>query len=137
MLVLCSPSDTGRISNPYLQALLDLRFRQLWPFSADEGLLIVVEPGDSVDELEAASGCSLLYDPFEDVPYGHPDFNPAFDYLEKHYANETIYGFEAHADTGDGGIGTTLFIPTDEGIDPRLLAMCTTYAVPATSLENP
>jgi hypothetical protein len=129
MLVLGSTLDVSRILNPHIRALVGLRLQQLGNF--DDGLVLVAEAGDSVDELEVVSGCSLLHDPFEDVPFGHPDFTPSFDYLETHYANGKPICYEAHADTGDDGIGTTLFIPDEEGINADLLALCRTYAQPA------
>ncbi len=119
-------ADASRIANPHIRSLVDLRFQQLGTFS--DGLLLVVEVGDSVEELEAVSGAAVLYDPFEDVPFGHPYFSPSFDYIEAHYANGRIYCFEAHADTSDDGLGVTLFIPAEEGIPPGLLALCQTYA---------
>ena len=135
MLILTKPTDVSRISNPHIRALVELRFSQLGSFDNDDGLLIVVEVGDSVDELERVSGCALLHDPFEDVPFGHPDFTPSFDYLEKHHENGKLYCFEAHVDTSDDGIGTTLFIPAEEG-PGDLLAMCAKYAVPAAELSG-
>jgi hypothetical protein len=126
MLVLGSHLDVSRIVNPYVRALVELRLEQLGSF--DDGLVLVVEAGDSVDELEVVSGCAILHDPFEDVPFGHPNFTPSFDYLETHYANGKHICYEAHADTGDDGIGSTLFIPDEEGINADLLALCRTYA---------
>ena len=133
MLVLGSHLDVSRITNPDIRALVELRLKQLGNF--DDGLVLVVEAGDSVEELEVVSGCSLLHDPFEDVPFGHPDFTPSFDYLETHYANGKLTCYEAHADTGDDGIGCTLFIPAEEGINADLLALCRTYAQPAAELD--
>lgn len=133
MLVLQSLSNASRIVNPHIRALIELRLEQLGSF--DDGLVLIVEAGDTVEELEIVSGCSLLHDPFEDVPFGHPDFTPSFDYLETHYANGKLTCYEAHADTGDDGIGCTLFIPDEEGINADLLALCRTYAQPAAELD--
>jgi hypothetical protein len=129
MHVLGNASDVSRISNPCIRALVELRLQQLGDFA--DGLVLVVEAGDTVEELEIVSGCSILHDPFEDVPFGHLDFTPSFDYLETHYANGKLTCYEAHADTGDDGIGSTLFIPDEEGINSDLLALCRTYAQPA------
>ena len=133
MLVLGSPLDVSRIANPYIRALIELRLEQLGNF--DDGLVLVVEASDTVEELEIVSGCSILHDPFEDVRFGHPNFTPSFDYLESHYANGKLTCYEAHADTGDDGIGSTLFIPDEEGINADLLALCRTYAQPAAELD--
>ncbi len=133
MLILGSPETTSRISNPYIHHLIELRLEQLGSF--DDGLLIVVDDCDSVDELEAVCGCSLLHDHFEDVPFGHPDFTPSFDYLEAHHDESgNVVCYEMHFDdSSDDGIGTTLFIPTDESINADLLALCRTFATNAVS----
>ncbi len=136
MIALGSPSDVSRISNPYIRALIELRFRQLGTFNAEDGLLIVVESADTLDELERVSGCALLHDPHEGVRFPDPAFSHSFDILEKHYENGKLYCFEAHVDTSDDGIGTTLFIPAD-GVDADLLAMCAQYAVPAIEHTEP
>jgi len=130
MLILRDPNDASGVSDPAIRALIDLRLRQLGHIH--DGLLVVVESGDGVEALESVSGSPLLHDPFEDVPFGHPDFTPSFDYLEAHHdeAGRT-YGYEMHFDTSDDGIGTTLFIPAQESIDANLLALCVTYAIPA------
>lgn len=126
MIILRGYLDIGRVSDPSTRSLLVLRLQQLGQI--DDGLLLVVEAGDSVKELEAVSGIAILHDPFLDVPLGHTDYSPSFDYIEAHYANGKITCFEAHADTGDDGLGITLFVPAKEGIDASLLALCQTYA---------
>lgn len=132
MLIIRDPADAGRIANPYIRALVDLRYAQLGTFQ--DGLLVVVEVGDAIEDVERLCGVPVLNDPFSDVPYGHPDFTPSFDYIEAHYANGNLTCFEAHADTGDAGLGSTLFVPAEEGIDASLLAALKQYAVPATGL---
>ncbi|TRZ91891.1 MAG: hypothetical protein D4R84_13500 [Rhodocyclaceae bacterium] len=132
MVIIRDPADASRIANPHIRAILDLRLQQLGTFH--DGLLLVVEAGDSVEQLEEVSGVAILHDPFSDVPFGHPDYSPSFDYIEAHYANGNITCFEAHADTGDAGLGTTLFISAEDGVDANLLALCAQYAVPATGL---
>ena len=133
MLILGSQESTSRISNPYIRRLIELRLEQLGSF--DDGLLIVVEAADSVAELEVVSGCSILHDPFEDVPFGHPDFTPSFDYLETHHDESgSVICYEMHFDdSSTDGIGTTLFIRTEEGINADMLALCRTFATNAVS----
>ena len=121
MIVIRNPEDARRVTDPHIRALLGLRLQQLG--TVDDGLLVVVEAGDSVAEVEADSGVAILHDTFEDVPYGHPDFTPAFDFVIDH---STAY--EMHFDASDG-IGTTLLIPKGEGIDTDLLALCREFAV--------
>lgn len=124
MIVLGSSEDLCRISHPPLHALVSLRLQQLSPFAPTNGLLIVVEVGDSVEELEKTCGMPILHDPFEDVPFGHSDFTPNFEFLEAHHDC-----YEMHFDdSSDDGIGITLFIPREEGIPGGLLALCAQYA---------
>ena len=132
MLVLRDPKLASSITNPDIRALVEQRFAEICagePYDYDRhGYMIVVEPGDTVDALEKESGCAILYDPFGDVPYGHPDFTPSFDILEdRHVCYEALF-----LTTDDFGI--TIFIPKVEGIDACLLAMCAEYAIPAPEL---
>jgi hypothetical protein len=124
MLILRDPADASRIADSDVRTVVRHRLDQLNTF--DDGLLMVVESVDSTEALERVSGCALLYDPFEGVPYGHPDFTPSFDFLMEH-----SHVYEMHFDTSDDGIGITFFIPKAKGIAPCLLAMCAEYAVPA------
>ena len=131
MLVLRDPEDARRIARPDIRLLVELRFRQLGTFH--DGLLLVVEVADCINELESISGVAILHDPFEDVAFGHPDFTPNFDLMEAHEDDSGhIYCYELHQDTGDDGIGITLIVPTEEGIDNSLLALCQNYSVNAT-----
>jgi hypothetical protein len=122
MIVIRNSEDVSSISNPCIHALLALRLQQLGTFH--DGLLIVVEVGDSVEELEAVSGVAILHDTFEDVPFGHPDFTPSFDFVIDHGA-----AYEMHFDVSDDGIGTTFVVPKGDGIDACLLSLCREFAV--------
>jgi hypothetical protein len=130
MRILRNREDVAAIAHPDIHALFALRLRQLGHF--DDGLLLLVEMGDSVDELEAISGVSIPHDLCSNVPFGHPDFTHSFDFMEAHQdASGHIYCYELHQDTGDDGIGITIFVPSEEGIADSLLALCRTYSVNA------
>ncbi len=86
---------------------------------------MVIEAGDGVGDIEQQCGVPILYDPYSDAIYGHPDFTPSFDFLIDHGA-----AYEMHFDSSDDGIGTTLLIPKGDCIDADLLALCAQYAVP-------
>lgn len=137
MLVLRDPADASLIAEPALRSLVEQRFGEVFSeeaYDADQhGYMIVVESGDSVDALEKESGCAILYEPFEDVPYGHPDFTPSFEVLEEH-----SYAYEMLFICNDDGFGITIIVPRNkEGIDACLLAMCAEYAVPAIESAAP
>ena len=137
MLVLRDLADTCLIADPGIRHLVEQRFAEVFSeeaYDADQhGHMIVVESGDSVEALEKESGCAILYEPFDDTPYGHVDFTPSFEALEDH-----SYAYEMLFISNDNGFGITIFVPRNkEGIDACLLAMCAQYAVPATELTQP
>jgi hypothetical protein len=90
------------------------------------GQFALVEPGDSIAEIEAKTGCQIMHDPFHDSRYGDAEFMPSFEWLVEH---PTFY--EAVFIFSDDGFGVDLLIPKAPGIDAELLAMCAKYAVPA------
>jgi hypothetical protein len=85
-----------------------------------------VEPGDSIAEIEAATGCQIMQDPFKESGYGDAEFMPSFEWLVEHPSfYEAVFIFS------DDGFGVDFLIPKVTGIDAELLAMCAKYAVPA------
>ena len=122
MLILKSPSSFDFITDPDILRLVKLRHSQL----GDEmfGSLIIVEIGDTVEDIEKEIGFSILTNLFDDVRYPDPDFVPCFEVLEDHGTfYEILFIF------GDGDDGTVeIFIPK-VGVDPLLLAMCSQFAV--------
>ncbi len=121
MLVLRDPENAGSIAGPEIRRLVEQRFLDICdgePYEPDlHGYMIVVEAGDSVQDLEEESGCSL---------YGAAGSSPYFEVLEE---LESCY--EMVFVPGDGDFGIVIFIPKLEGIDADLLAVCAEYAVPA------
>ena len=130
MLVLRDPSEAIAITDPQLRDLIEQRFEDICDgddFDPDlHGHFIVVEPGDSVEALEKESGCPILRSYIGNARYGDPEFKPVFECLEEHDAC-----YEMVFVPGDGDFGIVIFIPSLEGIDPDLLAMCAEYAEPA------
>ena len=130
MLVLRDPSVASSIADNDIRELVEQRFEDICDGEAYEvdvhGFMIVVEPGDSTEELEEGSSCPILRSYIGNARYGDPEFKPVFECLEEH---ETCY--EMVFVPGDGDFGIVIFIPKQEGIDPDLLAMCAEYAEPA------
>ena len=122
MLILKSPSSFDFITDPDILRLVKLRHSQL----GDEmfGSLIIVEIGDTVEDIEKEIGFSILTNLFDNVRFPDPDFVPCFEALEDHGTfYEILFIF------GDGDDGTVeIFIPK-VGVDPLLLAMCSQFAV--------
>ena len=130
MLVLRDPESSGGIIDPDIRSLVEERFSDIC--SEDEydpdmnGFMIVVEAGDSVQDLEKESGCPILRNMCNDIRDGESGFAPCFEVLEEHAGfYELVYV------PSDGDFGIDIFIPKQQGIDPELLAMCAEYAVPA------
>ena len=122
MLILKSPSSFDSITDPDILKLVKLRHVQL----GDElfGSVIIVEAGDTVEDIEEEIGFSILTNLFDDVRYPDPDFVPCFEVLEDHgNFYEMLFLFS------DGDDGTVeIFIPK-AGVDNELLAMCSQFAV--------
>ena len=90
------------------------------------GQFALVEPGDSIAEIEAMTGCQLMHDLFNDSRYGDTKFMPSFEWLVEHPGfSEAVFIFS------DDGFGVDLLIPKASGINAELLTMCAKYAVPA------
>ena len=121
MLILKSPSSFDFITDPDILRLVKLRHSQL----GDEmfGSLIIVEIGDTVEDIEKEIGFSILTNLFDDVRYPDPDFMPSCEALEDH---GNFYEMLILFSDGDEAI--EIFIPK-AGVDNELLAMCSQFAV--------
>ena len=90
------------------------------------GPVVVVEPGDTVEQLEQDLGCSILQDPWDGTRFGDDGFTPGFEVLEEHPEF-----YELVIVPGDGDFGIVIFIPKQDGISAELLHFCETYATAA------
>lgn len=90
------------------------------------GKFAIVEVGDSVDEIEIATGCQVMHNRLNNSRYGDYEFQPTFEWLVEHPSF-----YEAVFILSDDGYGIDLLIPKATRIDSELLAMCVHYAVPA------
>ena len=121
MLILKSPSSFDSITDPDILKLVKLRHSQL----GDEmfGSLIIVEIGDTVEDIKNEIGFCILTNLFDDVRFPDPDFVPCFEVLEDHSGcYEMLFLFS------DGDDAIEIFIPK-VGVDPLLLSMCSQFAV--------
>ena len=120
MLILKDPPQlTSTIDNGILK-LLTLRLTQLTPNHPHQ--LIIVEPQDTLEDLETITGYPILTNLFDDVRYPDPDFMPCCEVLEDHgCCYEMVFIFS------DGDDSVSLFIPKT-GVDEELLSMCAQYA---------
>ena len=90
------------------------------------GHFVLVEVGDSIAEIEATTGCQLMYGLSKDSRYGESKFQPSFEWLVEHPSF-----YEAVFIISDDGYGVDLLIPKLLGIDDDLLAICAKYVIPA------
>ena len=109
MQTVSNPNDVADLG---VRALLQQRFEQL-DGVMDDTEFFVVEPCDTVDGIEAATGCSIV-----DGVFGDDDFIPSFDYIEEHR-----HCFEMVFNTSDD-FTVVLFVPKRQRIDATLLALC-------------
>jgi len=128
MQVIRDPASTTQIANPEIRRLVEQRIHDLGkePFDlATLGYLIIVEPGDTLDAIDAQLGFPILCNRWTGIRFGQPGFAPSFEFVE---AFPGCYDMVFILD--DSGYGTEVFI-SSEGVNPDLLAMCHRYAMPA------
>ena len=134
MIQLRDPDDESHVGNDAIRAMIAQRFVDFCqgdPYDPDlHAWVVLVEPCDSAEAIEAASGCRIIREPFSERRYGDPGFTPTFDVLEEHDAC-----FELVYVENDGGQGVLIVIPKEEGIDDTLLHFCRDYAEPAPDLK--
>jgi len=86
MIILRDPQQLTQVVQPEIKAFLRQRFHDICepePYDPDEhGFFILIEPGDTSEQIELDTGYSLLKSLFSDTVYGDPDFTPDFEYLE-------------------------------------------------------
>lgn len=115
--------------DPSLRDLLAIRATQLEDDTEPDielGALAhfhAVEAGDGMIEVKAALGFAVDINLVDGVAFGHPDFVPSWEWIEHH-----VGYFELAFILSDDGFGHILFVPDKLGVDPRLLALCKSYA---------
>ena len=121
MLILKYPSSFDSITDPDILKLVKLRHSQL----GDEmfGSVIIVEIGDTVEDIKNEIGFFVMTNLFDDISYPDPDFVPSCEALEDHGCC-----YEMLFILSDGDDAIEIFIPKD-GVDPLLLSMCSQFAV--------
>ena len=124
MLKIQNLSQLNLITDPNILKLVKMRHDQLGDEMFDSA--IIIEAGDSISDIEQEIGFSILTNLFDDVRSPDPDFVPCFEVLEDHGTFYVILFI-----FGDGDDAIEIFIPKT-GVDNKLLAMCSQYAVSIT-----
>ena len=129
-----TPDDLEGLADEALYRVIRQRFTEL---AADDDSPFdklaefwLVEPGDTVEVLEATMQLPIAHGWFSDSRYSDPDFAPGWDVLEAHPG-----GYEMVYVTSNSGYGTVLWIPKADS-DTTLLAMCAEYASVAPPTEK-
>ena len=121
LLILKDPPQLPSTIDTDLLKLLTLRLTQLTPTIPHQ--MIIVEPSDTIEDLETITGCPILTNLFDSLTYPNPDFVPCCEVLEDHgCCYEMVFIFS------DGDDTVSLFIPKT-GVDEELLSMCAQHAV--------
>ena len=93
---------------------------------ADLLTVFMLEPGDTLQTIDAAMNGCFLTNHWSGRRLGDPRFVPCFETLEEH---PTVY--EMLFVQSDEGHALVLLIPKTPAIDQELLALCARYATPA------
>lgn len=127
--------DAAAIAAAPTTASIDPTLRQMisdrvhdWKATDLLGLthLAIVQAGDMEDAVIYEVGFSPLDNPLDGRRFGSKDFEPGWDWLERHDG-----WFEMIVTVGNDGFAFVLFIQDSDDIDPRIRQLCQTYA-PAT-----
>ena len=121
MLILKDPPQLPSTIDPNILKLVTLRLTQLTSTLPHQ--MIIVEPVDTIEDLETITGYPIITNLFDDAHYPDPDFMPCCEVLEDHgHCYEMVFIFS------DADDSVALFIPKT-GVDEELLSMCAQYAV--------
>ena len=105
-----------------LKRLLIERRDQLGGDISGEARFVIVQPGDSLQALEAELGFSILQNPADDTRFGDPNFTPGWEWLADHgHCSELVFIFD------DSGFAHVVLIPNARGVDRELLKLCGLY----------
>lgn len=88
MLVITDETQTTAISNLPLRQLVEQRINERNEYCSEDpdelGPIIVLEPGDTSDDLKQITGFSIIEGPFDDSRFGDENFAPSFEFAESH-----------------------------------------------------
>ena len=121
MLKIHNRSQLNIIIDLEILKLITLRLTQLDPNLPTQ--MIIMEPGDSLSNIEKEIGFSILINLFDDIIYPDPDFMPSCEALEDQGGC-----YEMLFILSDGDEAIEIFIHK-AGVDNDLLTMCSQFAV--------
>lgn len=87
----------------------------------DQTEILIVEPGDTEDDIVRHVGFSPLVEPIDGIRFDQPGFRPYWDWLIRHPE-----WWELSVSFG-GGFAYILLINDADGVEPALARLCTKY----------
>jgi hypothetical protein len=125
-----SLTDAPSIQRVMAQAInTDLRtlLAERLTLAAQAGLqnlthIVVVQPGDTIEDLKAEIGFSPLCNPIDGIAFGQEEFEPYWAWLA-----DLGGWYELIHTIGDGGFAITLLVTKADAVPAELLAMCAAY----------
>jgi hypothetical protein len=108
--------------DPQLHCLLTDRITALGEDLIDWTEYLVIEPGDTEQDIIRHVGFSPLVEPIEGTLFGGPGFQPSWDWIGRHDG-----WFELIVTFGST-FAYVLFIQDADDVHPDLLTLCHTYA---------
>lgn len=113
--------------DPFLKQLLLKRLDMLSEFSefdlSELAQFIIVEPGDTIDAIEAALNFSPWVNFVDGVRYPDSMFEPSWEWLIAHGC-----WFELMYALSDSGFGIVLLVPNRPDVEPSLLGLLNAFA---------
>lgn len=113
--------------DPTLKLLLLRRLDMLSEFSdfdlSELAHFVIVEPGDTLLEIENELGFSPLVNFADETRFGDTAFTPSWEWLVDHGS-----WFETVFVLSDAGVGIDLLVPKRSDVEPKLIALFNAYA---------
>ena len=122
-------TDGGSLSRA-LKLSIDLRLKQLLIERRDQlggdiaggARFVIVQPGDSLQALEAELNFSVFQNPGDGTRLVDPDFTPGWEWIEDHG-----HCFELIFIMTDDGFAHVVIVQNVQGVDLALLKLCRLY----------
>jgi len=105
-----------------LKRLLIKRRDQLGGDIRDKARFVIVQPGDSIQALEAELSFSVFQNSGDGTRFGDPGFTPGWEWIEDHG-----HCFELVFILTDDGFAHVVLVENAQGVDPQLLTLCRLY----------
>lgn len=129
MIVVRDTSTISHISSPSIRSLVQRRIDDLGGDRFDSaalGYFMVIEAGDSLEDIQAQIGFDIVRNRHTGIRYDQAGFTPSFEFVEAFPAC-----YDMVIVLGDDGNGIEVFVPIEQGVPTELLSMCRDHAFPS------